>query len=218
MYHKLICKGASEPQALNLDSIGKQIILYGKADENINLEKYYFTNMQNITCEYISDGLNGEDDKEKIKKFVEAYYAIAKDTEDSIDHKVDMTAKDYIGYFGGFLMLDASDSEHHCKFIEVLNTRVSHSVPLFSSNFLTKLVQENSNYKDQLNINFLHHPMPLTSELQQSRDQASNSLVIFFVAIAFSLIPANFVTIIVKEKLNNSKHLMRVSGMNIAAY
>jgi hypothetical protein len=38
------------------------------------------------------------------------------------------------------------------------------------------------------------------------------------VAIAFALIPANFVTIIVKEKLNNSKHLMRVSGINIAAY
>ena len=60
--------------------------------------------------------------------------------------------------------------------------------------------------------------MPLTTELEQSRDQTSNSLVIFFVAIAFSLIPANFVTIIVKEKLNNSKHLMRLSGMNIVSY
>ena len=60
--------------------------------------------------------------------------------------------------------------------------------------------------------------MPLTTELEQSRDQTSNSLVIFFIAIAFSLIPANFVTIIVKEKLNNSKHLMRVSGINIVAY
>ena len=60
--------------------------------------------------------------------------------------------------------------------------------------------------------------MPLTAELKQARDQTGNSLVIFFVAIAFSLIPANFVTIIVKEKINNSKHLMRVSGINIVAY
>ena len=64
----------------------------------------------------------------------------------------------------------------------------------------------------------MHYPLPLTAELEQQSDQTNNNLVIFFVAIAFSLIPANFVTIIVKEKVNNSKHLMRVSGINIAAY
>ena len=46
----------------------------------------------------------------------------------------------------------------------------------------------------------------------------NNNLVIFFISIAFALIPANFITIIVKEKVNNSKHLMRVSGINIASY
>ena len=58
----------------------------------------------------------------------------------------------------------------------------------------------------------------MTAELEEQSDQTNNSLVIFFVAIAFSLIPANFVITIVKEKLNNSKHLMRVSGINILAY
>ena len=210
--------GDSKPHRMNLGEIGRQIILYGKTDENIDLTKYYFTNIKNITCEYISEGLTGNSDKEKIQNYIEAYYNIAKDKEDSIDHEVDMSAKDYSAYFGGFLMLQDSDTNHHYKFIEVLNTRLGHSVPLFTVNFFEKIIKVNSKYKNSLSINFLHYPLPLTNELQQSRDQSSNSLVIFFVAIAFSLIPANFVTIIVKEKLNNSKHLMRVSGINIVSY
>ena len=209
--------GSSDKQVMSIGLIGKQIILYGKADDSIQLNKYHFNNMENITCENINE-INGEDEKEKIKNFVESFYNKAKDKEDSIDHKVDMTSKDYIGYFGGFLMLEESNSNHHYKFIEVLNTRARHSVPLFSVNFLSKLIMENSNYKNELSISYHHYPMPLTAELKQARYQTGNSLVIFFVAIAFSLIPANFVTIIVKEKLNNSKHLMRVSGINIVAY
>ena len=207
--------GGSEKQKLDIASIGNQIILYGTNDNSININKYHFNNMKNITCENI-DQLTGNSDKEVIKNFIDKYYDKAKDKEDSIDHEVDMTADDYIGYFAGFLMLE--ETSHQYKFIEVLNTRVSHSVPLFSVNFFTKLIMENSNYKNELTINYFHYPMPLTAELEQSRDQMSNSLVIFFVAIAFSLIPANFVTIIVKEKLNNSKHLMRVSGINIVSY
>ena len=209
--------GDSEAQILDINSIGKQIILYGKGDNNINLDKYHFNNMENITCENINE-LTGLNDKELIKNFVEEFYNRAKDKEDSIDHEVDMTEKNYVGFFGAFLLLKESNTLHHYHLVEVLNTRVSHSVPLFSTNFLAKIISENSNYKNELEIKFKNYPMPLTAELSQARDQTGNSLVIFFVAIAFSLIPANFITIIVKEKLNNSKHLMRVSGINIVAY
>ena len=78
------------------------------------------------------------------------------------------------------------ESSYHFKFVEVLNTRVGHSVPLFTYNFLTKLIYANTKYPNDLKINYLHYPLPLTAELEQSRDQMSNSLVIFFVAIAFS--------------------------------
>ena len=129
-------------------------------------------------------------------------------------------SEDYVAYFGSLLMLKDSDAdnENHYQFVEVLNTRVAHSVPLFTLHFLTKLIKANTKYPDEFQVNFINYPMPLTAELEESKDQTSNSLVIFFVAIAFSLIPANFVTIIVKEKLNNSKHLMRVSGISITAY
>ena len=210
--------GESEPQVLNLAAIGKQKILYAKADPSINFGSYDdFSDKTNISYVDISSYITGSNDKDKIKSFVEKYYDIAKDKEDSIDHKVDMTSKDYVGYFGGLLMLETAGTNHY-KFVEVLNTRVTHSVPLFSLYFLTNLIKANTLYSSQFQVNFLNYPMPLTAELEQSKDQTSNSLVIFFVAIAFSLIPANFVTIIVRERLNNSKHLMRVSGISITAY
>ena len=208
--------GGSEPQKMDIGSIGNQIILYGKESSIGDISKYHFNNMKNITCQDVAQ-LTGADNKEMIKNFVEIFYDKAKDKEDNIDHEVDMTADDYIGYFAGFLMLEETN-DYQYKFIEVLNTRVAHSVPLFSVNFFTKIIMAHTNNPNELSINYLHYPMPLTAELEQSRDQMGNSLVIFFVAIAFSLIPANFVTIIVKEKLNNSKHLMRVSGINIASY
>ena len=213
--------GESEPQVLNLAAIGKQKILYAKADPSINFGSYDdFSDKTNISYVDISSYITGSNDKDKIKSFVEKYYDIAKDKEDSIDHKVDMTSKDYVGYFGGLLMLKPTDptDANHFKFVEVLNTRVTHSVPLFSLYFLTNLIKAKTHHPSEFQVNFLNYPMPLTAELEQSKDQTSNSLVIFFVAIAFSLIPANFVTIIVRERLNNSKHLMRVSGISITAY
>ena len=212
--------GASDPLVLDLASIGNQKILLGKADSTMNLDRYNFVDSTNISYQYIYDGSSSGTPREKIQDFVQEYYNIAKDKEDSVDHKVDMTSEDYVAYFGSLLMLKDSDAdnENHYQFVEVLNTRVAHSVPLFTLHFLTKLIKANTKYPDEFQVNFINYPMPLTAELEESKDQTSNSLVIFFVAIAFSLIPANFVTIIVKEKLNNSKHLMRVSGISITAY
>ena len=213
---KIDMSRASEPTELNIAAIGKQIVLYGVIDNSIALNKYYFNNIKNITNKNINEQISGSNDKEKIKSFIEAFYNLAKEKEDSIDHKVDMTAKNYEGYFGGFLMLQ--DSGYHFKFIEVLNTRIKHIIPIFTENFFEKLIKENSLYKNQLSINYKYYPMPMTAKLKQSKGHNIYSLVILCVSIAFSLIPANFVTIIVKEKINNSKHFMRLSGMNIATY
>jgi ATP-binding cassette subfamily A (ABC1) protein 3 len=42
--------------------------------------------------------------------------------------------------------------------------------------------------------------------------------LVFFVSIAFALIPANFITIIIREKEANTKHLQIVSGISLLAY
>ena len=42
--------------------------------------------------------------------------------------------------------------------------------------------------------------------------------MIFFVSIAFSFIPANFITLIIKERETNSKHLQIISGISLISY
>ena len=205
---------ASGKQYLDMGAIGKQILLYGKADNTIDLENYYFRNMKNITCESINFDDSGNT-KNDIYKFVEKVFDEVKDKEDCINHEVDMMDNNYIGIYSAFLMLKASGNEF--RFVEVINARVKHGVPIYTYFFLKKIIEKASPNSD-LEINYIHYPLPLTAQLEEQRDQMNNNLVIFFIAIAFALIPANFITIIVKEKVNNSKHLMRVSGINIAAY
>ena len=72
--------------------------------------------------------------------------------------------------------------------------------------------------KRKINMNFTHYPMPLTRQTSERTDEVNNSIFILFIATAFSLITASFITRIVKERINNSKHLMRISGMNRFSY
>ena len=207
---------SSDPQKMNMGAIGKQTILYGGKFGINNLEDFYFNNMENITCDKLEFENNDNNYTNLINSFVNKVFEKVKDKEDSKDREVDMMAKDYSGYYGSLLILQNDlASTNSIDFIEVLNTRVMHVVPIYSYFFFKKIIE---NVSPNVEINFLHYPLPLTAELEEQSDQTNNNLVIFFVAIAFSLIPANFVTIIVKEKINNSKHLMRVSGISILAY
>ena len=205
---------ASGKQYVDMGAIGKQIVLYGKTDNSINLENYYFENMKNISCETL-DFDNAGDYKDNINNFVSKVFERVKDKEDSIEHEVDMMDDNYEGIYVAYLMLEDFSSKHY-KFIEVINARVKHGIPIYTHFFLKKLIEKASS--NNVEINFIHYPLPLTAQLEEQRGQMNNNLVIFFIAIALALIPANFITIIVKERKNNSKHLMRVSGINITAY
>ena len=215
---KVDVMGTSGPKTMDIGKIGKQKILYGAGPGvNVNILENYHLNMKNVTSENLIFNSNG-DKKSNIRSFYNKVFENVKDKEDCKDHEVDMMRDDYIGYYGTFLLLkdlNLDEASPSIDFIEVLNTRISHVVPLYTYSFLKKIVEKASS---DVKINFVHYPMPLTAKLEEQRDQTSNSLIIFFVAIAFSLIPANFVTIIVKERINNSKHLMRVSGISITAY
>ena len=206
----------SGKQYLNMQSIGKQTILYGTNNPSINLTKYYFDKMTNISCESLSFDNSGND-KDNIYNFVEEIFdkMEREDKEDRIGKEVDMMADDYTGIYSAFLMLNDNNDKYN--FVEILNTRVKHGVSIYTYNFMTNLIKKLSPNKD-LKIDYVHYPFPLIAELEEQRGQMNNNLVIFFISIAFALIPANFITIIVKEKINNSKHLMRVSGINIISY
>ena len=43
-------------------------------------------------------------------------------------------------------------------------------------------------------------------------------MILFFISLSFTLIPSNFITIIIKERESNSKHLQIISGISLFSY
>ena len=112
--------------------------------------------------------------------------------------------------------ISANNSTPLTEYIIFINAQATMGGMYMPYHFFIKAIKLATN-KD-ISITFTNSPMPLTAKEESNAGQTSNSLMVFFVAVAFSLIPANFITIIVKERINNSKHLMRISGMSFFAY
>ena len=160
------------------------------------------------------DDFSQDQKQQEIISFIEKVFETNKDSEDWKEKEVDMADNDYIGYFGALLMLQEENDNY--EYVEAVNAWMKYGVPIYAYYFLKQIIQKACGYK--VNIDFVHNPLPFTNEFKQRSDQANNSIVVLFVLTAFSLIPESFITILVRERINNSKHLMRVSGMSIISY
>ena len=213
----------SEPHEINdLEITGNQIILFSSL--NGKTYKDYFREINNDN--YFAKFNDTNDYKDCyikyqfVKKYIENVFDIYHIYENSAENEVDMSADDYIGYYGSILMISESETPNY-EFVLNLNSRVAHSVPIYSYYFLKSLIEKESkkyNPDRELNIKFTHYPMPFTEDIKEQDDIINNEAILFFISVAFAIMPANFISILVKERANNSKHLMRVSGINIFSY
>ena len=207
----------SGPSLVNLDITGNQKIIFSSMDGKGYDE--YLENRANVEFVTIDTNLTQiKDDRTAIAQyFIEKAYEISKDSESYENHAVDMEAEDYVGYYSSILMF--SDFNSRYEFMMALNTRVRHSIPIYSYYVLSSIIQKECQKRNKsISITFTHYPMPLTEDLKEQKAIGNYLAIIFFIAIAFAIMPANFITLLVKERINNSKHLMRVSGINIISY
>ena len=205
----------------DIPSLGKQTIYYSALNQTINKEKYFIKNMYNVTSENLTafdaylDEIN-QDKSLAIQKFIETLYNATKESESTSEKEIDMNSENYMGYYGNMLLLNEPNEENNnYEFVELVNSRVKQGIPLFTSAFLEQIIKKDS--KNNVSINYQHKAMGRTAKQEMSSTGAANTVVLF-VAIAYALIPANFITTIVRERSNNSKHLMKLSGMNIFSY
>ena len=207
---------ASESCNVDISIIGNQIVLFSSIQEIKNISEYHFSDeYKNVTCKTLPiDNFNQNQKPEAIRNFIEKVFETNKDTEDSDLKEVDMNDENYVGYFGALLMLQEENDNY--EFVEAINARVGHGPFIYTFYFLKQIIQRAVGHK--INLDFTHYPMPLTDVFKQKSDSTNNSLVVLFVATAFSIIPSSFITMYVRERLNNSKHLMRISGLNSYAY
>ena len=220
---KLQIVDKSKPYEINdLEITGNQMVLFS----SLNGTKYqdYFNEIENDKYFVKFNDTNDYKDcvikYQYVKKYIENVYDIYHVTENSADKLVDMSSDDYVGYYGSILMISDSQKSNY-EFILNLNARVTHSVSIYSYYFLKSIIEKESkkyNPNRELKIKFTHYPMPFTDDIKEQDDIINNEAIMFFFSIAFAIMPANFISVLVKERANNSKHLMRVSGMNILSY
>ena len=206
----------SGPVEVSFEEINKQNILYSTYDININLNDYMLTGLEGVYSTKIEgfDSSKYTTKKEAIRKYIEKIYEIEKDTEDSSQKEVDMASDDYVSYFGSLFMLDDTNKKY--TFVMILNVRLSQAIPIYSYYFLKKIIEKACGH--EVKITYTHYPLPMTHDLSETKSFGGRIAIVLFLAIALALIPANFITLFVKERANNSKHLMRISGINITSY
>ena len=80
-------------------------------------------------------------------------------------------------------------------------------------------MKRSSEYKKYMeDITITNYPFPLTYNEKKDKKSRNGFCLVFYISIALSLIPANFITIILREKENKSKHLQILSGTSIYTY
>ena len=101
-------------------------------------------------------------------------------------------------------------------FISFVNIRSRQSAVICPAYMLNKYISHITHNKATVSI--YNVPFQRTFKEQSDGEERTNSTLVFFVAVAFALIPANFITIIIKERERNSKHLQIISGISLLSY
>ena len=99
-------------------------------------------------------------------------------------------------------------------FVDLLSRQ---NAPIYS-NYLAKNIIRYAADNKNLDIEVINEPLPYTYEERRNSKERNSSMLLVFISICFTLIPANFITIIIKEKENNSKHLQIISGISLMSY
>ena len=205
----------------DISSLGKQTIYYSALNKSINKEKYFIKNLFNVTSENLTEfdeylDENNQNKSNVIYKYIETLYNATKESESSAENEIDMNTENYVGHYGNMFLLNEPNEENkNYEFVELINSRVVQGVPLFTSAFLEQIIKKDSN--NTVSVNYQHKVMDKTKKQEMTSTDAARTVALF-VAVAFALIPANFISTIVRERSNNSKHLMKLSGMNIFSY
>ena len=124
---------------------------------------------------------------------------------------------------GGFHFVKADKTLHQYEFDFFISSKKKH-ITIYLTNYLLRTIiryemKRSRIYKPYMNnIQITNCPFPLTYKEKNDKKNRNGFSLVFFISIALSLIPANFITIIIREKQNKSKHLQILSGASIYIY
>ena len=157
-----------------------------------------------IFAELDNFNIESEDKNEKIKQ-------------SAIDFMNKIYNLNDTNFFCGYQIIDIDETKKTFEFINIINTRSRQATIIYPYYLIQKAIQHLSNNQN-LKINFINHPFPMTNSEKKDRKKRNNLTLAFFLSISFTLIPANFITIIIKERETNTKHLQIINGISLFSY
>ena len=187
-----------------LAKFGEQVIYYGDySNDQSNYNDVFKFESTNVTTEFLETGTNPTPQKnatDGLIKFIEKLYEKEKDS-------------NTLNNYGAFYTINTDFVNHHYDVVQIINGKARQSPMMYAYLFMNQILKNAG-----IDFEFTHYPLPTTYDNHDNSKALNNFCLVFFVSIAFSLIPANFISSIVAERTNNSKHLMRISGVSIFAY
>ncbi|MCQ2820803.1 MAG: ABC transporter permease, partial [archaeon] len=196
----------TEPLPPDLNIFGKQKIYYGK----INNSEISFNKTLLDTVEFVnvtSEVLDYEINPQQVPLYTERI--ALQDYMDSLFQRQEYGAE----CFGSLFFTEENTAEGKYEMFELINPRGRQAPAYYSPYFLKKVLANHG-----INFDYTHYPLPMTEDIKGYGKSLNNFCLVFFVSIAFGLIPCNFISSIVRERINNSKHLMRIAGVSLFAY
>ena len=125
----------------------------------------------------------------------------------------DYDKKNYGNYI--FNLIDKKNQQYAFTCLVDLLSR--QNAPIYTNYMIKNIIRYATNNKN-LEIEVINEPLPYTYEEKKNSKERNSDMLLVFISICFTLIPANFITIIIKEKENNSKHLQIISGISLMSY
>ena len=195
------------PVHLNQITNDSQIIFYSYENENLEntfedlFQKYPSENISNIIYKKIGIPSGNFDDNSItiMNKLYEAQKQIKEKN------------------FAYYIISKIDKNNHYYKFNCFIDIISRQSAPIYSNFLLNNFLRFATENKD-LEVEILIEPLAYTKKDLEEKKKTNNVMVLFFISLSFTLIPSNFIAIIIKERENNSKHLQIISGISLFSY
>ena len=199
-------KNRTFPFHINQITNESQLIFYSYADQNLEntfedlFIKYSSEDLSNINFSYIQ--YYGDFYDNRVNYLNQLYYS-----------QKQIKEKNYAYYIISEINKENQTYEFNC-FVDLISRQSIVIYPNYLLNNIVRYAAENKN----LEIEIINEPLPYTKKEIKDKQNRNEAMILFFISLSFTLIPSNFITIIIKERESNSKHLQIISGISLFSY
>ena len=193
------------PLYLNQLTNDTQTIFYSYTDNLVLIpnfdNKFFSEDISNIKFKKID--IEDNNFNRNVKLYMNQLYNIKKE----------INEKSYAYY----IISELDKVNHEYEFFCFLDIVPRQSAPIYTNFLLNNMLRFITN-NPNLEIEIINEPLTYTKKEIKDKQGRNDSMILFFISLSFTLIPANFITILIKERENNSKHLQIISGISLFSY